>query len=274
MPDPELVSLIIRTEGRRRAYLADALHSARAQTYRPLEIVVVEDGASDLAEWLTDCERGTDLSIRHVPIAKRGRAGAGNAGLAAAAGAWLGFLDEDDLLIPDHVQTLITTVQRDAPGTAVYAAAQMVATRGLSKGQYPPKDKKLRVMGTVPFSREALWSENFLSIQSVLFHRGLYSRNGGFDEALPYFEDWDLWIRYSRECAFVQVDAITSTFRVPAEPNIQQARNAAHAEVLPVLRAKHQAEEGPYSPISEEVVTSRMSIDRVVQRLRSFLGGG
>lgn len=274
MPESVLVSLIVRTEGRRRAYLADALDSAIAQTHRPLEIIVVEDGGTDLAGWLVGRNADTDATVRHVPITKAGRGGAGNAGLAAATGTCLGFLDEDDFLMPYHVELLLSCMQREAPEGAAYASAQMVATRGLTEDRHPPKDEDLRVTGNVPFSRAALWAENFLPVQSVLFHRAIYARLGGFDEALPYFEDWDLWIRYSRECSFARVDAITSTFRVPAERGVQQARNAAHAAALPRLREKHGAEEGAVVPVFGDIPDSGALFRRLARRVRRMLGGG
>lgn len=272
MPDQLfLVSLIMRTEGRRMEYLEDALRSAVAQTHRPLEIVVVEDGGGDLAGWITGRDAETDVTIRHLSIVKAGRGGAGNAGLAAATGVYLGFLDEDDFLTPGHVEKIVEALQREAPEGAAYAAARMVATRGLTEGRYPPKDRELRVMGDVAFSRAALWAENFLPIQSVLFHRELYARFGGFDETLSYFEDWDLWIRYSREFDFVRVEAITSMFRVPAERDVQRARNAAHRDALPGLRAKHEGAEGPVPPVA--AIPSGGPLAALASRLRGLLGG-
>lgn len=274
MPEPVLVSLVVRTEGWRRDYLADALDSAIAQSHRPLEIIVVEDGGADLAEWLAGRDGETDAAVRHLPIAKAGRGGAGNAGLAAATGSYLGFLDEDDVLANRHVELLLAALLRESPEGAAFAAAQMVATPGLADGVRPPKDKPLRVTGDVPFSRPALWAENFLPVQSVLFHRGLYTRGGGFDETLQYFEDWDLWIRYSRECSFTRVDAITSTFRVPAERDVQQARNVAHAAALPRLREKHEAVEGkiPSAPPSAPAVGGPLA--RLVRRVGAAFGRG
>ncbi len=251
-----LVSLIVRTEGRRKAYLADAIQSAVAQTYRPLEIVVVEDGSRRLADGIKAHGADTDAALIHVPVPKSGRSAAGNAGLAACTGTYVGFLDEDDLLLPEHVESLLGVLQSNARGCAAYAAARMVATPGLVAGRHPSADRTMGIMADREFSRAALWAENYLPIQSVLFPRSLYEEQGGFDEALAYFEDWDLWLRYSRVCPFVRVNAVTSVFRIPAERKIRRARSAEHATALPYLRAKHANEEGPTPAVRSGKATS------------------
>ena len=67
-----------------------------------------------------------------------------------------------------------------------------------------------------PFNRLTLWHHNFLPIQTVLFHRDLYARYGGFAEDMDQLEDWNLWTRYTLEDDFVLVEKTTSKYRVPA----------------------------------------------------------
>lgn len=234
------VSLIVRTLGVRLAYLGDAIRSAAAQMHRPLEILVVEDGsrrAADLVAGLAAA--GDGVSIRYLPIPKCGRSGAGNAGLAAATGRYVGFLDEDDLLDGGHVESLVRLLDAHPAAAAAYAASRMVPTAGLAAGLYPPQEERARVVGMEAFSRARLWVENELPIQSVLFRRSLYESLGGFDESLPFLEDWDLWLRYSAAAPFIGLPSVTSTFRVPAERREQARRNAAHAAVRPRILARH-----------------------------------
>ena len=77
-----------------------------------------------------------------------------------------------------------------------------------------------------PFDRMVLWHHNYLPIQSVLFHRRLYERHGGFDESMEQLEDWNLWTRYTLDDDFVLVPKTTSKYRVPADEREAAARQA------------------------------------------------
>ena len=100
-----LVSVIVRTRDR-PALLAEALASLRAQTLRDFETIVVADGGErPPAELLAPApgEGGLTLVHRAPP---HGRARALNAGLDAARGRFVAYLDDDDLFLPDHLATL------------------------------------------------------------------------------------------------------------------------------------------------------------------------
>src|SRR4030066_2407420 len=106
-----LVSLIVRTKDRPKL-LKSALQSIADQTYRPTEVVLVNDGGCDL-----DIEelKGIlgDISLNYIRLEKNtGRAHAGNVGIENAGGEYIGFLDDDDEFYPEHVETLITFLKR------------------------------------------------------------------------------------------------------------------------------------------------------------------
>jgi Glycosyl transferase family 2 len=95
-----LVSIVINNYNYGR-YLRAAIDSALAQTWRPLEVVVVDDGSTD-DSWHTICSYGDRiLALRQ---ANGGQGAAYNAGFAASCGQWVLFLDADDLLDPQAVE--------------------------------------------------------------------------------------------------------------------------------------------------------------------------
>src|SRR5262249_39471384 len=102
-----LVTLIVRTYKGRRPLTEIALKSIRDQIYRPIAGILVEDGGADCAVLDDRFICGDDIIFRHMPLPKVGRSAAANAGLAAATGDLIGFLDDDDYLLPDHCARLV-----------------------------------------------------------------------------------------------------------------------------------------------------------------------
>jgi glycosyltransferase involved in cell wall biosynthesis len=119
-----LVSIIVRTKDRPQL-LKKAIKSIAAQTYRPIEVVLVNDGGCGL-----DIEeiKGLlcDIALNYVSLEKNtGRAHAGNVGIENANGEYIGFLDDDDEYYPEHLETLVFFPERSAY-KVVYTAVEMV----------------------------------------------------------------------------------------------------------------------------------------------------
>ena len=211
--DPPLVSILIRTVGR-GAWLRQALESVAQQTWPNLEAVVIEDGPQTSQAIVDEFRRR--LVVRyHATGEKVGRAHAGNLALAEARGEWLNFLDDDDVFFADHIETLINAVE-DARVKGAYALAWETLT-AVSDGESAEYIEIAHfTRHRQSFNRLTLWHHNFLPIQTVLFHRNLYERYGGFAEDMDQLEDWNLWTRYTLEDDFVLVEKTTSKYRVPA----------------------------------------------------------
>lgn len=213
-----LVSLITRTMRGRHTQLRDALGSIANQTYPNVEVIVVEDGSSE-AEAAVEAFRGRGAiaQLQYLSLDKVGRCRAGNLGLAAARGEFIGFLDDDDLLFADHVEVLVERLKSKPSCGAAYALGFEVSEQSLPQKAWGSQLVDYRVSLHQTFSRALLWDHNYLPIQAVLFRRGLYEVEGGFDETLENLEDWDLWIRYSGQCDFSFIRRVTSIYMVPPE---------------------------------------------------------
>jgi GT2 family glycosyltransferase len=252
-----LVSILIRTH-RRPQWLREALMSVERQTWPHIEIVVVEDGP-DLSRRMLEIEFAHLKSrLRYVATGTAvGRARAGNLALSLARGEWLNFLDDDDLLYADHVESLLAVARAEqVPG--VYGIGWEVPTEVDSEQplRYREHDWLLRFQ--MPFNHATLWVENFMPIQTVLFHRRLYERHGGFAEDMDQLEDWNLWTRYTLEDRFVLVDKTTSLYRVPARPEVAERRQQALDQAYRDARERQAAMRAALSPaaIIDEVRTS------------------
>jgi len=235
------VSIIVRTIVGREAFLREALESLAAQTFRDFEVIVVEDGSATAADTVAAfAARG--LAVMHHPLARVGRCVAGNTGLALARGAFCGFLDDDDQLLPQHLDVLAGRLAAaDAAVPAVYALAETRETVIESHAPLVYHEKPGRVIfgAGVPFWPTML-QYNLLAIQSVLFRRDLFVRFGGFNPELDHFEDWDLWLRYAQAGMFVSVPEVTSFYRLSGAQGAARERFCVAERYLPMLMAASQ----------------------------------
>lgn len=123
-----LVSIVIPTHN--RAHLVTrAIDSALAQTYAPIEVIVVDDGSGDDTGAVLRCHE-SDARVRIVRHQRNlGATAAKNTGLDAVTGAFATILDSDDSLVPEAVATLMAAFDRQGPETGmVFANCVDVAT--------------------------------------------------------------------------------------------------------------------------------------------------
>jgi glycosyltransferase involved in cell wall biosynthesis len=195
-PHPALVSVIVRTVG--RPELASALASLSGQIYRPIEAVVVNAAGTALAIPSTP-----GLQRRIVSDGRKlTRPQAANAGLAAARGEWISFLDEDDTIEPEHIALLVATATVSTTWVA-YSQTRLVDPNGAT----------VRLLGGGPFSREALLRSNYIAIHATLFNRAFIDAGVRFDESFAVFEDWDFWLSLSARGDFAFTGRPTAVYR-------------------------------------------------------------
>jgi glycosyltransferase involved in cell wall biosynthesis len=195
------ISVIIATYDRARM-LREAVESVLAQTFQPLEIILVPNGASAETKATVD-----DLCRRHQLVRKvetaRGLTLARNAGLAAARGHWIAFLDDDDLWLPEKLATQIeaaTTTGADVIGYSRISFNELGDIAG-SRPLPPPTDMPLR---------DAILLRRYhLAIPSLIRADALKSI-GGFDEKLSAVsgEDLDMCWRLALNHSFYHVDKV------------------------------------------------------------------
>jgi glycosyltransferase involved in cell wall biosynthesis len=204
------VSIVVRTKDRPRL-VERALASVAAQTYRPIDVVVVNDGGVALdRERLVAALAGVRLALIELPHSG-GRAHAANVGLQAADGDLVGFLDDDDELLPGHVAALVPHAGRSGVG-AVYSDCEMVRRELGPDGEIVSEASAGRFFLSRDFSAEVLLLENYIPLICVLFTREALASTTGFDERLELFEDWDLYLQVARRFAFHHVPEVTARY--------------------------------------------------------------
>jgi LmbE family N-acetylglucosaminyl deacetylase/glycosyltransferase involved in cell wall biosynthesis len=252
---PGPVAIVVRTRNR-PALLREALESLRGQTTRPRQVVIVNDGGGSVADLAAAFRDSFEVELEELPT-RSGRSHAANRGIALAREELIGFLDDDDIGYPDHLDRLLRA-HRGGPEPVVYSDA-VTAVYGRRDDHPEPLHRTLQY--SLDFDPDFLLLANYIPFHTLLLPRALVLGAGGLDEGLEYSEDWDLLIRLSFETAFRHVRAVTCEYRVfetsdgetghvgAGEEAFQKARAAIYARY-----AHRRTEEG---------------LARVVDRLRS-----
>jgi len=200
MPDP-LVSIIIPCFNAEK-YVGEAIESALAQTYGPVEVVVVDDGSTD---GLVGVLESFGDRIRWESGPNRGACAARNRGLEMASGELIQFLDADDLLHPEKLQRQVTELERSG-ADLVCCFGQCDDPTSVMNGMYRrPYDGDDPVQFVL---------RGALQTSAPLHRRENLEAIGGFREDLPCSQERDLHLRLA--CAglrFHQLPEVLYTVR-------------------------------------------------------------
>ncbi len=199
------VSVIVPTYNRPDR-LKEALQSIIRQTCQDFEILVVNDGGSDVAATVAALNDGRIIYIQHDR--NRGLAASRNTGLAAATGTYIAYLDDDDRYLPDHVETLVSVLDQ-GEYKVVYSDAWRVQ-------EQLERNRHIEMGRDVPYSYDfnpaRLLVSNYFPVLCVMHRKDCLEKVGRFDESLFAHEDWDLWIRMATAFPFKHVTRTTAEF--------------------------------------------------------------
>lgn len=232
-----LVSIIIRTCNR-PTLLKQALESVEGQTFKDYEVIIVEDGGSSAKHIII---KFPQMPIKYLQTDRQvGRTVAANKGLELACGQLINFLDDDDILLPNHLEALTNSYKKNPDYDLFHALAleRQVNYISFDPLKYSVENEILRAGGT--FQPELLLYKNMFPIQAVLFKRSLYINYGGLDENLIFLEDWDLWIKYSFVGRYLFVDQLTSIYHTPGNAKLNKERRRKLAEYEKVIFHKYK----------------------------------
>jgi len=201
------VSVIIPTYNHGR-FVAQAVESALAQTYRDLQVIVVDDGSTDHTQAMLS---GYGTRIHTITQENRGVSAARNAGILAAQGDYFVFLDADDLLPANKLALQVPMLKARPDWGLVYSGYQHVDENGTRILHESRPNKQGYVL------KDLLRRALFFPLGAALVRRACLDRVGLFDESCPAAADVDMWTRIARAgYAFGYVDQPLFQSRVVA----------------------------------------------------------
>lgn len=212
--DSPLVSMIVLCYNQAR-FVTETLESVRAQTYKPTQLIILDDRSSDdsvavIESWLQ--KNGIDCTfIRHQK--NQGICISLNEALSHATGKYISMIASDDVWLPDKIsrQVEIMESQPDKVGV-LYSDAFQIDEHGnaltdmfIAAHRSLPEMPKGQILDT-------LLEGNFIPGMTTLIRRSCFDKVGLYDETLPW-EDWDMWMRIARHHSFIYSPVPSAKYR-------------------------------------------------------------
>lgn len=168
-------------------FLHEALQSIFTQTYGDFEFLVIDDASTDESRSMLKSINDDRLRIV-INETKQGITRTLNRGLELARGEYVARMDSDDISHPERLARQVEYLDTHTDITVVGAWANYLSGDGRDLGvcRMPTESSEIR---------HALLKENCFFHPSVVFRRETIVGLGGYDDALPHAQDYDLWLR-------------------------------------------------------------------------------
>lgn len=197
-----LVSVIIPCFNQAR-FLGEALEGVLRQTYKNIEIVVVDDGSSDNTAEVASAYP----AVRLIRQKNQGVSTARNIGVRKSQGEYLVFLDADDCLRPQAIEINMGYMQAHPECGGVAGRVIKVDSDGVPvpMKQLPRVEKA--------YYPDLLADDRTGAPAAAMFRRSIFESVGGFDTSLKSAEDFDLYLRITRQAPILYHDTIIAEYR-------------------------------------------------------------
>jgi len=205
MPKTEPLVSIIMPAYNASAFIHSSINSVLEQSYLNWELIVVDDGSIDDTSLLV--EEIEDHRIRLIRKVNEGVAAARNTGLKIARGEYIGFLDSDDLWLPEKLSEQVAFMESNPEYVFTYTNYSSFID---SNEEIPNKQLEPFI---IEDTKNRLLVFNFIATLTVIARSSSVRSVGGFDESLFGPEDWDLWLKLSAVGDFGFIDSSLGKYR-------------------------------------------------------------
>ncbi len=217
---PPLVSIVTPSFNQGR-FIARTIESVFSQTYPNIEYRVVDGGSTDST---LEVLRSYGDKLNWVSEPDRGQAHAINKGLAQSTGQILSYLNSDDTLTPDAVETVVKRF-RAQPDVMIYGDADYIDVEDKITGAYP----------TEQFSSRRLLENCFICQPAAFWSAYAARKIGPFDESLQYVMDYDYWLRMAMAgVPILHVPVKLANSRLYPETKTLSSRSQIYREIFKV----------------------------------------
>ena len=188
--DPPLVSVVMPVHNGER-FLDESIYSIRNQTLQQLELIVVDDGSTDVSYTIAMRHAAEDIRVRVIQLEHRGLAVALNTGMEAARAPWIARMDADDVALPERLERQMQVLSEQPDIAVLGTHGWIVGTTGRVVGRSRLGPSSREEFARLRSANEAI----YLLHPSVVFARDVVLALGGYRQEYFPAEDVDLWSR-------------------------------------------------------------------------------
>jgi GT2 family glycosyltransferase len=181
-------------------YVGAALESVLAQTWQPLEAIVVDDGSTDASPPILT--RYATRGVRVIRQANAGAAAARNRALAASSGKFVLFMDADDLINTDHISSLHAAIA-EAPRCVAMSQWDRFSVSP-DEARFPYRASYRDASGAAWLAQEWVDGGGMTQCGMFLIPRAILESAGGWDERLSLIDDFEFYARVISRSAGVR----------------------------------------------------------------------
>jgi glycosyltransferase involved in cell wall biosynthesis len=200
-----LVSILTPTYNR-SDLLPIAIKSVLEQTYKNIEMLVIDDGSTDNTKEVIN-ELLQDKRVHYYYQENQGQSVARNRALKECKGEMICFLDSDNLFKPDKIAFQISFLRDNPDVDIIYGDNETIDTIGCVLHNNNMK----RYSGNI---YKRLLIDNFVSMNTAMVRKNCFDELGGMDESIRVADDYDLWLRFSTRYNFKYEPVYFSQYRV------------------------------------------------------------
>ncbi|WP_416224053.1 glycosyltransferase [Thiohalophilus sp.] len=239
-------------------YIGEAINSVLSQDYPNKELIIIDDGSTD---GTVDIIRRYEPAVTLLTQKNQGSAVARNAGLDAARGDYVAFLDSDDIWLPGKLTAQVRYMEQHPEIGMSYGRWQVWKPQ--SDGEFSaPKvpctdDQAGLVEDGSGWLYNRLLFTSLLHTITVIARRDLIDKVGRFDITLKRGQDYDYWLRASRITEIHQLDQILALYRLHGEGCVKKWPHVNYEKVVVENALSRWGLEGPTGEVTTKADMQR-----------------
>lgn len=195
-------------------FIKEAIDSALSQTYKNIELIIVNDGSRDSTKRIIDSVKDKRTIAIHLEK-NQGAANALNKGIEKAKGSWIAILDADDKFHPHKIEEQLeyASLHPDLIGIGTFIRC-MPGEQEVSKDLLQGVARHKNSYAAREDIRKAMYWGSPLTHSAVMFKRDAFMEVGGYDTAYKIAYDYDLWIKLMEKGEIENIPKILTDYRV------------------------------------------------------------
>ena len=211
------VSAIVPVYNTNPEYLGICVSSILNQTYKPYELVIVNDGSTrketiDFLNNLKKVKEKNGIKIKIIDQENKKISGALNTGIRNMKGDWWAGCSSDDMWLPNKLEEQVKFIKANKQARVVYANWVMVNEIG-----FPIRNLNEPEFTNLKDQQEFLKNSYFATWSNMMIHESVFKKVGLFNEEYPTCEDYEFNVRMSEYYLFHKVPKVLMMYRVHPE---------------------------------------------------------